>query len=225
MFKTLLKLRTLALTAGLAFVFGVSSLQAQTTTVPVNKAPDTAATGKKTYTFTVDSFQILNTRSRHKDTDHVSLSLKVGGKVYPTVVKHMGDLNNGTFKVKLSIPNVEVPTPETKVMMTYLIMNSGHDKDKVSGWLKKGAEGLLDKGAAAAGGFGIVISHLGSFGIGALFADCDGWVAGDHINLTGKQLTAFGATHRETRNYPGIDSPTGCGSNSHYKVTFSITQK
>jgi hypothetical protein len=222
MFTNPLNFRALALTAALTLAFGVGPLQAQTTR-PLKNAP--AAAAKKTYTFTVDSFQILNTRSRHNDTDHVTLALKVGTKVYPAIVKHMGDLNNGTFKVNLSIPNVEVPTPETKVVMSYLIMNSGHDKDKVSEWLKKGAEGLLSKGAAASGGLGSVVSYLGGLGINAILPNCDGWVAGDHVNFTGTSLTAFGASHHETRNYPGVDSPTGCGSNSHYKVTWSITQK
>ena len=229
MFTTLLKLRKLALTAALGFVFGIGSLQAQTptpaptTTVQVNPAP--AAAAKKTYTFSVDSFQILNTRSLRNDTDHVTLALKVGDKVHAPIVQHMGDVNNGTHKVKLSFKDIEVPTPETKIVMTYLIMNSGHDKDKVSQWLKKGAESMLAKGVAAAGGLGTVVGYLGGVGLNVLLANCDGWVAGDHIHLTGKQLADFGASHRETRNYPGVDSPRGCGSNSHYKVTFSIRQK
>ena len=185
-----------------------------------------ATTQAKTYTFSIDSFQILNTRSMHEDTDHVTIALKVGTKVYPAQVKHMGKLNNGTFKVNLTFKDVEVPTPETKVVMSYLIMNSGHDKDKVSEWLKKGAEGLLSKGAAASGGLGTVVSYLGGLGINVLLPNCDGWVAGDHLNLTGKTLAGYGTVgHRETRNYPGVDSPWGCGSNSHYKVTFSIVAK
>jgi hypothetical protein len=31
--------------------------------------------------------------------------------------------------------------------------------------------------------------------------------------------------HHETRAYSGVDSPTGCGNNSHYKVTWSVKQK
>jgi hypothetical protein len=231
MFKNLIKLRSLALTAALTLAFGISAVQAQTTQ-PVRQAPTTtapmapAAAKAKTYDFTVRSFQILNTRSLHEDTDHVTIALKVGTKVYPAQVKHMGKLNNGTFKVLLSFKDVEVPTPETKVVMSYLIMNSGHDKDKVSEWLKKGAEGLLSKGAAASGGLGTVVSYLGELGINVLLPNCDGWVAGDHINLTGKTLAAYaGGRHEETRNYPGVDSPTGCGSNSHYKVTWSIVAK
>jgi hypothetical protein len=105
-------------------------------------------------------------------------------------------------------------------------MNSGHDKDKVSEWLKKGAEGLLSKGSAATGGLGAVVSYLGGLGINVILPNCDGWVAGDHINLTGKTLAGYAKSrHEETRDYPGVDSPWGCGSNSHYKVTWSITQK
>ena len=39
-------------------------------------------------------------------------------------------------------------------------------------------------------------------------------------------IAGYGAAgHHETRDYPGVDSPTGCGSNSHYKVTFFVKQK
>jgi|GEM_PF-6788218 len=68
------------------------------------------------FTFTLDSFQITDTRSLHKDTDYVSFTLVVnpqGGKGKPqTLKKSMGDLNNGTFPVNLSFPNVTVNPTE-----------------------------------------------------------------------------------------------------------------
>jgi hypothetical protein len=64
------------------------------------------------FTFTLDSFQITDTRPLHKDTDYVSFTLVVnpqGGKGKPQrLKKSMGDLNNGTFPVNLSFPNVTV---------------------------------------------------------------------------------------------------------------------
>jgi hypothetical protein len=101
-------------------------------------------------------------------------------------------------------------------------LNSGHNQDKVSGWLQKAAEQLLNKEETAAGQFGEIVKYIGKLAIGALFANCDGWVAGDHITLTGKTLAAFGDKHKETRDYHGKDSPGGCGGNSHYKVTWSV---
>lgn len=59
-----------------------------------------------------------------------------------------------------------------------------------------------------------------------LFADCDGAVAADVISLKGsalEQLTAGpDALFFEPRDYPGSESPKGCGENSHYQVTYSI---
>jgi hypothetical protein len=232
MFFRILKRQFLVLAAAFGVLLAAGAANAQTVKkVEVTANAQTpikadALPKGKSYVFTLESFQITDTRSRHNDTDHVTFAVKVGDKVYPAKVKNMGDLNNGTYKVNLSFGPIEVPTPETKVNLTYLIMNSGHDQDKVSDWLKKAAEGLLTKGAAAAGGpWGIAIGVVGDLGLGIAFANCDGWVAGDHIALTGKTLAGYTKPHRETRNYKGIDSPRGCGGNSHYYVTWSITQK
>jgi hypothetical protein len=224
MFTCIRKFRSLVLTAALGVLFGSTAANAQ---APKSAAPNPAQPNAKghTYVFTLENFEILNTRSRHNDTDHVSFALKVGDKVYPAKVKHMGDVNNGTHKVNLSFGPIEIPTPETKVVLTYLIMNSGHDQDKVAGWLQKGAEQLLEKGETAAGEFGPIVKYLGKLGISVLFADCDGWVAGDHITLTGKTLAGFGDKHKTTREYPGVDSARGCGANSLYKVTWSVALK
>jgi hypothetical protein len=220
MFSRILKAQFLVLAAALGVLLGAGAANAQTP-----KTADALSKGKN-YVFTLESFQITDTRSRHKDTDHVSFAIKVGDKVYPAKTKDMGDLNNGTYKVNLSFGPIEVPTPETKVVLTYLILNSGHDKDKVSAWLQKGSDGLLAKAESSAGGdWGTVIKFVGGLGLNMVFANCDGWVAGDHITLTGKSLAAFTAPHRETRKYPGTDSPRGCGHNSNYQVTWSITQK
>ena len=52
----------------------------------------------------------------------------------------MGNLNNGTFNVGLSFPNVVVPSNGT-VVFNYLIVNSGHS-----------SEGDIDKALEAVGG-------------------------------------------------------------------------
>lgn len=221
MFRNILKHQFLVLATALGIILGATTAQAQAP----KKAPDPKAKAKK-YEFTLESFQILNTRSLHNDTDHVSFALKVGNKVYPAKVKHMGDVNNGTHKVNLSFKDVEIPKEDTKIVLTYLIMNNGHSQDKVSAWLKKGAEALLSKGAEAVGGpWGVVVGIVGDLGLNILFANCDGWVAGDCIQLTGREVEGWGQSHRVTRNYPGMDSPTGCGSNSDYRVTWSVKRQ
>jgi hypothetical protein len=70
-----------------------------------------------------------------------------------------------------------------------------------------------------------LIIDLGSF----LFPDCDGFVAADAIGRTKAQWdtlidAAGGATFRKTLHYPGANSPAGCGSNSDYTVSWSVSR-
>ena len=100
----------------------------------IGLAKDRAPVANKlaqSYTFTLDSFRITDTRSVHNDTDFVSIGVAVGNNPPITVpVKDMGDVNNGTHTVNLSIPNVSV-APDQKVAFSYSIVNSGHDKDSL----------------------------------------------------------------------------------------------
>jgi len=71
-----------------------------------------------------------------------------------------------------------------------------------------------------------IFFDIGSF----LFPDCDGFVAVDAIGMTKNRWdevidSAGGTTFRKTLRYPGSDSPAGCGSNSDYTVTWSVTRK
>jgi hypothetical protein len=223
MLTTILISRKAFLAVILSALFGASAARAQTAQPANPGAAQPAAT--QGYVFTLENFQILNTRSLRKDTDHVSFSIKVGDKAYPAKIKHVGDVNNGTHKVNLSFGPIDIPSPDTKIVMTYLIMNSGHDKDKVSGWLQKGSETMLEKESGGSSEFSHIVKYLGKLSISVIFANCDGWVAGDHVALTGKTLADWGAQHRETRDYKGQNSPRGCGANSHYKVTWSVSKK
>jgi len=73
---------------------------------------------------------------------------------------------------------------------------------------------------------GAIVGAIGGF----LFPDCDGFVAGDGVGLSKKQWdeaisSAGGTTLRITMHYPGSNSPAGCGSNSDYTVTWSVTRE
>jgi hypothetical protein len=98
----------------------------------------------QTATFSLDSFRITDTRSRHNDTDYVSFTLLVrdaaGNGTPQTLKKSMGDVNNGTHAVGLSFPNVVVPT-NGSVVFNYLIVNSGHS-----------SEGTVDNALETVGG-------------------------------------------------------------------------
>src|SRR5271156_4123725 len=76
-------------------------------------------------TFTMDHIGISETRSLHNDTDFVHLSATVGANPTVFVSKSLGDLNNGTHSVGLSI-EVDIPDDDTIVAFNYVIMNNSH---------------------------------------------------------------------------------------------------
>ena len=62
-----------------------------------------------------------------------------------------------------------------------------------------------------------------------VFPNCDGFVAMDAMCLTHQQWnllfdSAGNDVLRATTHYPGTNSPAGCGSNSNYSVTWSVTR-
>jgi hypothetical protein len=195
----------------------------------------------QTITFSLDSFRITDTRSRHNDTDFVSFTLLVrdaqGRGTPQTLKKSMGDVNNGTHQVGLSFPNVAIPAGGS-VVFNYLIVNSGHKSESdVDKALETAGGALAEKGLVAGGtalgtailpGLGTILGAIGGFLAGEikniLTANCDGAVAAEQVTLTFDQLmadTANGPMKKETK-HPGTDSPTGCGGNSMYFVDWHI---
>ena len=196
-------------------------------------------------TFTMDSFGISNTRSLHNDTDFVYLSATVGANPPVFAKKSVGDVNNGTHSVGLSI-EVDIPDDDTIVVFNYLIMNSGHGGDDTrakaaQAALSTVAEEIIKHKAITAGAIAVgailvplFVSALAAIaGVLAvvevgllLFADCDGLVAAGALPFTGSDLirrTSSGQKISENADHPGIDSPAGCGSNSHYTTACTIT--
>jgi hypothetical protein len=197
----------------------------------------------QTATFSLDSFRITDTRSRHNDTDYVSFTLLVrdasGNGTPQTLKKSMGDVNNGTHAVGLAFPNVVVPV-NGSVVFNYLIVNSGHSSEgTIDNALETVGSSLAEKGLVAGGtalgtailpGLGSILGAIAGWLAGEikgiLTANCDGPVAAEQVTLTYKDLmakTANGAFSHETPN-PGTDSATGCGSNSMYYVTWHIAR-
>jgi hypothetical protein len=202
-----------------------------------------------TYKLTLDSFDIKNTRARHEDTDYVSLSVAVVSsgdrKQYPTQKKFLGNVNNGHHLIQLHVDNIELK-PDAKLIMNYIMINNGHGKhnpNQVLEKLESSSSTLVNKGAdAAAAGAGALIGTSVLPGLGtaiglaagwivheigaAVFADCDGPVAVEQAVLSAadlEQKTQQGAFKHKT-HHPGTDSPTGCGSNSEYDVTWTISR-
>ena len=146
--------------------------------VPINKVPvrpiKPAPSEAHTYTFTLTKFKITDTRSVHEDTDFVSVAVAVGNNPPVSLpTKSMGDLNNGTFTVNLSIPATALPTDS--VSFSYGIVNSGYDKNTLEQDMKKAVSDAASKGAkaglSAAGdalipGSGSIVSSVGSLATG-----------------------------------------------------------
>ena len=172
-------------------------------------------------TFTMDSIGITDTRSRHNDTDFVNLSATVGARPTVFVTKSLGDVNNGTHSVGLSI-EVDIPDDDTIVVFNYLIVNNGHGgndaKTKaVQSALSTIAEEIIKHPGTTATAITvglIAVPLVGSAlvavaGILAvteagllLFADCDGVVAAGAIRFTCSDLikrTSSGQRFPKTR--------------------------
>ena len=218
--------------------------KATAVTTPTTVNLNAAQIQVQTFTVTLESFRITNTRSRHEDTDYVTLTVlnkPASGTGTPqTQKKSMGNLNNGTFKVGLSFPNFHVD-PNGSLVFNYLIVNSGHKSEsQIYSVMENAGGSLATKGLTAAGaaiGTAIPIPFLGTLlGAGAgwlvgevkslLSADCDGAVAAEQATLTYNDLlsrTAKGPFTHETA-HPGTDSAHGCGSNSMYYVTWQIAR-
>jgi hypothetical protein len=124
-------------------------------------------------------------------------------------------------------------------------VNAGYQnslEQKIQSALESAAEkavtaGLTALGSAAGGGLGGALgSAVGQAGgpwlvgevLGLILPDCDGPVAGATHTYSGAQVahqTANGVLMSATDDNPGTDSAWTCGSNSHYKVTWSISGK
>lgn len=192
------------------------------------------------FSFTLDSFSISETRSKHEDTDFVSFTVSVQPEVgipfQNTIKKSMGNVNNGTHPVILTLP-VTV-NPGDVVYMSYLIVNAGHSSP---GTIVAALEGASTKlataaGAAIAGAIGGSAIPLLGTALGAaagfiageintiLTANCDGSVAAEVQRFTYDLLiadTSAGSFRWET-HHPGTNSATGCGSNSSYSTAWHI---
>ena len=202
------------------------------------------------YNFAVDSFEIHDTRARHKDTDYIAASVAVAGRAPVKASQKLGDLNNGTYHTAMNFKDVSVADNETAVF-SYAIVNSGHSnpsqaektlQQAVSTLSEKGAQIAVSAAGAAIGellgaSIGTAVVPVAGTAVGALagwvtssagkllFANCDGLVAAAVHTYTGAQLRAGTTQGRhlgQKDHHPGTDSPHGCGGNSKYDVSWSI---
>jgi hypothetical protein len=195
------------------------------------------------FSFALNSFEIMQTRSLHQDTDFVTFSIVVnpqGGVGNPqTLKKSMGNVNNGGFHLGMSFPNVVV-NPTDTVLMNYLILNSGHkNPGEVETALENAATKMLMEGADLLSmylsGLGVpdttavldaVAKYISDEIIAVLNANCDGCVAGGQYSFTYDELIAKLAPgpFQQNLKFLGGASPKGCGSNSVYYVDWQMME-
>lgn len=109
--------------------------------------------------------------------------------------------------------------------VTFLVLNSGHGPNDVA--YGKALDALSSEAEKKKGG-GIWKTILVTFAEFAklLVADCNGPVAADSFTLTGKEIRErIGSNpyYNWVNQYPGTDSPAGCGGNSNYDATVQFT--
>jgi hypothetical protein len=196
------------------------------------------------YNFNLHSFTINNRRTNHPfgggtDTVKIAAALQVGDYKYPALYRAAGDLGDTgkEYIQDLAFQDVEINDLNTPIKFSFVITNSGHGDDaKIQAALTEGANylvGLAANAIPAAGFWGLVVAG-GSALVKALvdklipifFSNCDGLVASDVFAFRARDLltTTDGKVWGSTRDYPGLESPSGCGSNSNYRVNCTITQ-
>jgi hypothetical protein len=110
------------------------------------------------------------------------------------------------------------------VIFNYSVVNNGHGSNAaLDSFLAKSAEELIEKLSDIDGP--LVDFLLDAF-FDIVFADCDGWVVVDQHQFLGRDvhLKTAGGPATLTQTYPGSDSPSGCGANSKYELTWSMSR-
>ncbi len=192
------------------------------------------------YTFRLDQFQIVTPRSGGvfggTDTDFASLTLKVGNRLFGTLTKPMGDVQQGWHPVGLEFANIPIDDPQTPICLNFLITNAGHAGNIIEARLAAAGDDLT--GAALGGNvLGVALppevaillaAGVQSFDLllDILGADCDGLVASGQVEAPrgdfDNQFAAGVYSFTRTVAFPGMLSPQGCGDNSLYKVTMTF---
>jgi hypothetical protein len=184
------------------------------------------------YTFTLDSFNITNTRSAHKDTAYVAFTLQVAGATPVVQTKSIGDVNNGTHSVNLLFKGVSIKQGET-VVMNYFIVNAGRDSrvdvetamERVGRWFASGASGAPPAPPEASAMTSQAILDWFALQLQGIYApgSCDGLVAAEQDTFTFLDLpgTPEPPPPPHTTNHAGTEPPAGCNKQvSAYSVTW-----
>lgn len=201
--------------------------------------------------FVVKSFAIDNTRAVHEDTDYVGVALTYKGREIAPQTKRIGNVNNGTHAVNMTVSMPAEFAPTDTFVFSYLVINHGGGKtqDVLNHCASAMAEPALTTFNAAQAQIvpvsGTQLPKCLSTNLRAaddinalwnpikvafknLDSDhCDGPVALDTFSFTGASVIAMvGASNANPFSiiYMGTKSAVGCGSDSHYSVQWSVNE-
>ena len=206
------------------------------------------------YYIEMDSFFVNETRSNgvccSTDTDYIAMAAQQepegpqpGDSTHSfgaISVKDGGPYTPGPGTLVLG-PYYAVPDDTNSLAFNYAIVNSGHQAadDVLNAMIQALLQGIGAALGTAGGTEASASANTSNSLIGAssgnaigsllnpLFANCDGTVAVDGFGpYTGGGLASMTASgqHSETHDYPGTNSPGGCGDNSEYHVTWHISR-
>jgi hypothetical protein len=209
----------------LGLVWGLAPLLARSDSVP----------GTANYNVAFSAIRIRNTRSRHQDTLWIKINVSVDGVDRGTATwdgTGSRDKNNGYYdtlrnagKQLIGVPTGPI-TDSSMVRVSFLVMNSGHtpNEDNYS-------KALASVSAAADTGsvWGYVVGALTSTLSFLVGANCDGPVAADSFQISGRQLREKLAGHSsyqwsDKTGYVMTNTPHGCGSNPNYSCIVQFTR-
>lgn len=169
---------------------------------------------------------------------------------YGPTSKYLGDLGKGqTVDPGMSLTGIDVPDGGS-VTLAFVVLNRGSwigdsqalDAMDAVGGAVIGAliQGSISSTPTVVAGATVTTTSISIFpavaltvlvlgileGLSVIFADCDGTVVGGGMTIGKTELlaNAVGQPWEISDDYPGTDSPVGCGSNSDYTVTYSLQQ-
>jgi hypothetical protein len=185
------------------------------------------------FRFSLDYVECDNPRSLEQDTDYGQCSVRAGNWPIRTATESIGDIpyevpDPGPIVRKIHTTQLVFDPVDLDycepVIFNYSVVNNGHDAlATVDAFVTKSAEELIESIADIDGP---LADYLLDDFFSVIFADCDGWVAVDQHQFLGQDVhlkTASGPD-TTTQTYNGYDSPTGCGGNSVYKLTWTMAR-
>jgi PASTA domain len=193
------------------------------------------------YNLSVPYCYIREIRSPRNDTLVAAVGLRVmnaqGGlhMDYSPQSKNLGDhRHHTTAAIDISYSDVDVPDPTPElpdggaIYWTLVLTNSAApgaatDAEKIVVGL---LQALADKQINPATNLSTLLLNIGLIGLGNVLGlltpgRCDGIVGALNLNFTARQL-AQTSTDPVKVNWPGTDSPIGCGSNSNYDLYYVV---